>query len=362
MQGVLIVNENKYRKTSWMLDHTLQVKGIPLGVDELTLRNNIQNYLTQSNVDGRVLSGYVVPNYADWLELEVERRKLIILKQYLLHNRPPLLMCQMCHPHDSRILSIIEQQELLQSGPTLSSGHGFFMVDSDEAHKHLLEKYTIGNAHQNLLRKCCNAASEGVSIITDLEGEVLPIIIKQAPHPEDILYINYGSSISRDIIIRLILNICVVLLLFFCTTPMSIFQYIGLQLNSGSLSNTILFQYVSTLLLSSLNSIILVIIELTVAKEKPSCRFNYQKNVYSRCIFYLTLNMLVIPALSFAAVTNIYQAIVEDANHILNMVKAVYFVIYIYIYIYHIYYSSIMASSFLLSYSLQLLQPSLLIC
>jgi len=39
------------------------------------------------------------------------------------------------------------------------------------------------------------------------------------------------------------------------------------------------------------------------------------------------MNMLVIPALSFAAITNIYQLIKEDAGNLLDMMKAVYFVI-----------------------------------
>ena len=153
------------------------------------------------------------------------------------------------------------------------------------------------------------------------------MVVKQAPPPQDLLFVNFGQSLGRDLCMRSLFNVAVVLLLFFCTTPMSIFNYVGLYFSATNVGHSIFLQYMTSALVSAVNSLILLIIELFVAQEKPSCRWYYQRGVYSRCNFYLTMNMLVIPALSFAAITNIYQLIKEDAGNLLDMMKAVYFVI-----------------------------------
>lgn len=79
-------------------------------------------------------------------------------------------------------------------------------------------------------------------------------------------------------------------------------------------------------LVDGVNALILLIIEYSVDFQRPSCRWIYQKSVYSRCVFYLSMNMLFIPAVSFVAITNMYQFFFNQFANIFEMIKGIYFV------------------------------------
>ena len=114
-------------------------------------------------------------------------------------------------------------------------------------------------------------------------------------------------------------NLLAMLLLFFCTTPMAIIQILGLKFISG-LFDGFELEFITLMLVVGVNSLLLLLIDLAAEWERHASKSLFQKSIYTRCVFYLTMNMLFIPSLSFLAVTNLYQLLIDDANNLFTII------------------------------------------
>lgn len=106
---------------------------------------------------------------------------------------------------------------------------------------------------------------------------------------------------------------------------MSVLQIVGLQVIQ-SILNGVELQYLTLGLVVGVNSLLLLLIDLGAEWERHTSKALYQKSIYSRCVFYLTMNMLFIPAISFLAVTNLFELLTKDVNNLIPIIQAIYFV------------------------------------
>jgi hypothetical protein len=77
----------------------------------------------------------------------------------------------------------------------------------------------------------------------------------------------------------------------------------------------------------TVNSVLLLLIDLAAEWERHASKALFQKIIFTRCVFYLTMNMLIIPALSFLAVTNLYQLLIDNTTNLFTIIQAIYFVL-----------------------------------
>jgi len=49
----------------------------------------------------------------------------------------------------------------------------------------------------------------------------------KGPHPIDIVYLNLNPNIKSNTFRKMLINLIMLLLLIFCTTPMSVLQIVG---------------------------------------------------------------------------------------------------------------------------------------
>lgn len=199
----------------------------------------------------------------------------------------------------------------------------------------LLEKYSSDHArlncfHETVAAPFCGHLEDQEDIILQDEEGISPtdgivhqrnatILIKPAPLPMDVLYCNFHLTLKKHLIRKILINILMLLLLVFCTTPMSILQIVGLE-QIQSLVHGFEFQYVTLGLVVGVNSLLLLLIDLSAEWERHTSKAHYQKSIFTRCVFYLTMNMLFIPAISFLAINNLYELFSKDANKLLSII------------------------------------------
>jgi len=211
--------------------------------------------------------------------------------------------------------------------PFWSSGHAFVCFDSINSVRIILEKFRfspisalkIGLMTVQDKAKMALAPSRERNVSTfdkfyDVDQEFAEgsrghdvLISKLASEPIDINWKNMGGTRGIYFFRRIFVLLISIVILLFVTTPTAMLSSIR-QLDFFHIFT---FQWVETLpfgqfikahlpplIILGVNQILLFLIDIASLLEKHETFSDYHSSVYAKSAIYLTLNMLVIPALT----------------------------------------------------------------
>ncbi|CAD8136308.1 unnamed protein product [Paramecium pentaurelia] len=283
--------------------HSIFIKGIKEDVTQEDIKNYFQ--LLFVNIPARVLSVVIIPKYPI---KEIKNHKENEL--YLQHKNQLLLSC--FSP---------KLKEIPQVEP--NSGHAIITFDSVQAVNQSLQLFNMEFAGCQKVNVAENEEADRIKISNTY------ILAYEAPDPFDVIYIYLNTTLKNLMLRRFLLQILLILVLLFFTTPTSIIEFIGFDKSiikeeeQGKIS--IFRQYFSLILVVLINSALLLLIQLSSRWERHISKSQYQIRIFNPCVFYLTMNMLVIPSISFLAVHNVYQIVMQGATNMISAIQAVYF-------------------------------------
>ncbi|CAD8053991.1 unnamed protein product [Paramecium sonneborni] len=252
---------------------TLHIRGMDHeDYDGVMMMLEILKYLDEVGDPGTIMGISIIPEYSKLLELE-KYRSLFKYQLGILELQKPLF-----YPLPN--ISIIEEQidQQLQK-PFKLSGHCFICVDRLQTQL-----------------KLCN------------QNTLTQYQIQLAPDLFDINWVNITIESNQIRIWRtIILNLLIMTLLIFVTSPQALYQYLskfpGLEFLSFKWTilipdpfGRIIKNNIPPIILISINQIILYFLDVITQAEKHERWSQYHISFFHKMFFYLILNVLVIPA------------------------------------------------------------------
>ncbi|CAK56045.1 unnamed protein product (macronuclear) [Paramecium tetraurelia] len=282
--------------------HSIFIKGIR----EDVTKEDIKNFFNQvfDTLHIKVLSVVIIPKYPI---KEVKNQKE---NELYLQNKHQLLIS--CFSP--------KLQEIPQVEP--NSGHAIITFDTVEAVNQSLQRFKFE------FKSCHKADSDNIED-DRIKISQTYLLAFEAPDPFDVIYLYLNTTLKNLMLRRFFMQILLILVLLFFTTPTSIIEFIGFDNSIGKQEDegdiSVFRQYFSLILVVLINSALLMLIQLSSRWERHISKSQYQIKIFNPCVFYLTMNMLVIPAISFLAVHNVYQIVMQGATNMISAIQAVYF-------------------------------------
>ena len=137
-------------------------------------------------------------------------------------------------------------------------------------------------------------------------------------HPVDIDWNYISKKGTSSILTRILINILVVFILIFITTPASIINLGSfnpqveefLSLNwvkeNGVFVKFIIDSLLPAILISLTNEILMYLINISVDKERHYRFTKHQRSQLRKIFIYLFLNIIIVPGFAAVAFTNLF--------------------------------------------------------
>ena len=339
-----LIKSKKHNK-EWLKAHTVHIIGIPQSDRKgLMITKYLNNYLKP--VGGKVLGVVIQPDFENIFRLEIQRKEVEEVSTML--QSKPIDNCFKCflpsylkNPEQLKITmnEIDNDIQKATEKPFLASGHGFVCFDSACSMQYCVKEFKRMGIFDTIQMVCLflkdkfnscftstrsrTTSTFGKYIEMDIEAErqintgeysdMVKIVIERANEAMDINWRNITDDGSRGFYIcrRLFLNLCAILILVFLSTPTVIFSTIENVLSKQkyikdlvSIFANFAQDFIVPLLILGLNQLLLLLIAYSAKLEKHSTYSGYQYSVFSKSLFYLMLNMFIIPAVSLATAGN----------------------------------------------------------
>ena len=137
-------------------------------------------------------------------------------------------------------------------------------------------------------------------------------------HPVDIDWNYISKKGTSSILTRILINILVLFILVFVTTPASIINlgsfnsevedFLSLKWvsDNGVLLKFIIDSLLPAILISLTNEILMYLINISVDKERHYRFTKHQRSQLRKIFIYLFLNVIVVPGFAAVALTNLF--------------------------------------------------------
>lgn len=318
----------------WLRMRTVHVRGLDIGDRSGgALARILQAFLQHRG--GGVVEVYMVPDYQKLLELEIERQTAMCYKRILEDGNPRIeWRRRFLRPENfEEMLAEIEaEMEEVTKSHYWNSGHAFVVFSSLEAAEKCLYNFRPGFNKaimlgiRNLAEKYKTLGRLRAFSTTfrrfedDREIEHKDILVEKAVNPYDINWVNVGGTRGIYFFRRITLLTGATLVLLFLTTPASLLaalrevDYFGIFTLSWAenfpspIKNTV-EAYLPSAFILLLNQILLVLIDISAYLEKNFSHTQTQLSILHRAVFYLTMNMMIIPTVTLATATSLINVL-----------------------------------------------------
>ncbi|KAM3142634.1 hypothetical protein pb186bvf_005293 [Paramecium bursaria] len=280
----------------WIQQQILLIRASQTNVSVDQIKNEIQKYLDTNENFGKVVEILEMPLYP--------MKKLAQIRRNQIYGEFKQQLCINCYQP-----KFIQQPQMQNI-----SGHFFALFDTDAGRNAILNHFNSQSAHLN----CFKIVSEPIcGQLSNIENPEFYFLVQESPIPLDFYYTNLYVNAQSYICRKLTAGLFMLLILIFCTTPSSVISYFKFEIFE--------VHVISLITLSTINQILLFFIDLSAKLERHISKSEYQRSVYKRSVFYLTMNMLIVPALSFVAFNNIYDLIINNVQDFMDIIQAAYF-------------------------------------
>ena len=366
------MSENK--DVNWLSCRTLHISGINPQERLTSLMQTKLNVFLSKTSSGKVLEINFIPNYNKLLKYEIEKNEITDLRLLITHEKP-FMRCLFSSIYwsdssmQSELERIQEKIDEITEEPVYSSGHAFICFDSlTAAYKVMKEfknspfmrfklrmKNLMDGVKENLLgNKTINDPILGKKVsstfqkfnedynIGSLEDNYfieenseleikqnMNILVDQLVEPIDIIWVNIGGDKGIYVFRRIFLNLLLLILLIFFTTPMGFvsafkkvdkYQILEFKWLKVIPFGYILVTYIIPLLIIGINLLLIVSIDFICRFEKHFTHSNYQFSFFTKSFVYMLFNYLIIPSLTLSY-DSLYEIIKTNYKNILHLLS-----------------------------------------
>ena len=366
------MSENK--DVNWLSCRTLHISGINPQERLTSLMQTKLNVFLSKTSSGKVLEINFIPNYNKLLKYEKEKNEITDLRLLITHEKP-FMRCLFSSIYwsdssmQSELERIQEKIDEITEEPVYSSGHAFICFDSlTAAYKVMKEfknspfmrfklrmKNLMDGVKENLLgNKTINDPILGKKVsstfqkfnedynIGSLEDNYfieenseleikqnMNILVDQLVEPIDIIWVNIGGDKGIYVFRRIFLNLLLLVLLIFFTTPMGFvsafkkvdkYQILEFKWLKVIPFGYILVTYIIPLLIIGINLLLIVSIDFICRFEKHFTHSNYQFSFFTKSFVYMLFNYLIIPSLTLSY-DSLYEIIKTNYKNILHLLS-----------------------------------------
>ena len=373
------MSENK--DVNWLSCRTLHISGINPQERLTSLMQTKLNVFLSKSSSGKVLDINFIPNYNKLLKYEKERNEINDLRLLITHEKP-FMRCLFSSVYWSdnsmknELKRIQEQIDEITEEPVYSSGHAFVCFDSLTAAYKVLKEFKsspfmriklrmknfMDGMKENILggktttnnlisgqkaKSTFQKFSEDYNIgglednyifEENSEYEIkqnMNILVDQLIEPIDIIWVNIGGDKGLYVFRRVFLNLLLLFLLIFFTTPMGFvsafkkvdkYQILEFKWLKVIPFGYILVTYIIPLLIILINLILITAIDFICRFEKHYTHSNYQFAFFTKAFVYMLFNYLIIPslALSYESLYDIIKTNYKNILHLLSQFSSVF--------------------------------------
>ena len=371
------MSENK--DVNWLSCRTLHISGINPQERLTSLMQTKLNVFLSKTSSGKVLDITFIPNYNKLLKCEKERNEINDLRLLITHERP-FMRCLFSSIYWSdnsmknELKKIQEQIDEITEEPVFSSGHAFVCFDSLTAAYKVMKEFKnspfmgfklkmknlmsgkkgdILGDNNDLLMSGKKAKSTFQKFNEDynigsLEDnyffeenneieikENMNILVDQLIEPIDIVWVNIGGDKGLYVFRRIFLNLSLLVLLIFFTTPMGFvsafkkvdkYQILEFKWLKVIPFGYILVTYIIPLLIIGINLILIFAIDYICRFEKHYTHSNYQFAFFTKSFVYMLFNYLLIPSLtlSYESLYDIIKTNYKNFLQLLSQISSVF--------------------------------------
>ena len=367
------------KDVNWLSCRTLHISGINPQERLTSLMQTKLNVFLSKSSSGKVLDITFIPNYNKLLKYEKERNEINDLRLLITHERP-FLRCLFSSIYWSdnsmknELNRIQEQIDEITEEPVYSSGHAFVCFDSLTAAYKVMKEFKsspfmrfklrmknfMSGMKENILGQKNNELISGQKAkstfqkfnedynIGSLEDNYffeenneieikqnMNILVDQIIEPIDIVWVNIGGDKGLYVFRRIFLNLSLLALLIFFTTPMGFvgafkkvdkYKILEFKWLKVIPFGYILVTYIIPLLIIGINLILIFVIDYICRFEKHYTHSNYQFAFFTKSFIYMLFNYLLIPSLtlSYESLYDIIKTNYKNILHLLSQVSSVF--------------------------------------
>ena len=373
------MSENK--DENWLSCRTLHISGIN-PQERLTglMQTKLNVFLSKSS-SGKVLDINFIPNYNKLLKYEKERNEINDLRLLITHERP-FMRCLFSSVYWSdnsmknELNKIQEKIDEIIEEPVFSSGHAFVCFDSLTAAYKVMNEFKSsplmriklrmknlmtgvkknflggknnndkfmsgqkGNSTFQKFNEDYNIGNLEDNYILEENSEYeikqnMNILVDQIIEPIDIVWVNIGDDKALYVLRRVFLNLLLLVLLIFFTTPMGFvsafkkvdtYKILEFKWLKVIPFGYILVTYIVPLLIIGINVMLICAIDYICRFEKHYTHSNYQFAFFTKSFVYMLFNYLLIPSLtlSYESLYEIIKLNYKNILHLLSQVSSIF--------------------------------------
>ena len=363
------MSENK--DVNWLSCRTLHISGINPQERLINLMQTKLNVFLSKSSSGKALDINFIPNYNKLLKYEKERNEINDLRLLITHERP-FMRCLFSSVYWSdnsmknELKRVQEKIDEITEEPVFSSGHAFVCFDSLTAAYKVMKEFKsspfmrfklrmknfMSGVRENILGGRNNELISGQKAkstfqkfnedynIGSLEDnyffeenseneikENMNILVDQIIEPIDIVWVNIGGDKGLYVFRRIFLNLLLLALLIFFTTPMGFisafkkvdkYEILEFKWLKVIPFGYILVTYLIPLMIIGINLMLIFAIDYICRFEKHYTHSNYQFSFFAKSFVYMLFNYLLIPSLTLSY-ESLYELIKTNYKNILQL-------------------------------------------
>ena len=367
------MSENK--DVNWLSCRTLHISGINPQERLTSLMQTKLNVFLSKSSSGKALDINFIPNYNKLLKYEKERNEINDLRLLITHEKP-FMRCLFSSVYWSdnsmknELKRVQEKIDEITEEPVFSSGHAFVCFDSLTAAYKVMNEFKssplmrfklrmknfMSGVKDNILGGKNNVIMSGqkdkstfqkfnedynIGSLEDnyffeenSENEIkenMNILVDQIIEPIDIVWVNIGGDKGLYVFRRLFLNLLLLALLIFFTTPMGFisafkkvdkYEILEFKWLKVIPFGYILVTYIVPLTIIGINLMLIFAIDYICRFEKHYTHSNYQFAFFTKSFVYMLFNYLLIPSLTLSY-ESLYDIIKTNYKDILNLLLQV---------------------------------------
>ena len=371
------MSENK--DVNWLSCRTLHISGINPQERLTSLMQTKLNVFLSKSSSGKALDINFIPNYNKLLKYEKERNEINDLRLLITHEKP-FMRCLFSSVYWSdnsmknELKRVQEKIDEITEEPVFSSGHAFVCFDSLTAAYKVMNEFKssplmrfklrmknfMSGVKDNILGGKNNVIMSGqkdkstfqkfnedynIGSLEDnyffeenSENEIkenMNILVDQIIEPIDIVWVNIGGDKGLYVFRRLFLNLLLLALLIFFTTPMGFisafkkvdkYEILEFKWLKVIPFGYILVTYIVPLTIIGINLMLIFAIDYICRFEKHYTHSNYQFAFFTKSFVYMLFNYLLIPSLtlSYESLYDIIKTNYKDILHLLLQVSSIF--------------------------------------
>jgi hypothetical protein len=162
----------------------------------------------------------------------------------------------------------------------------------------------------------------------------LVLVMSEAGDPVDIVWRNMGGTRGVYFFRKFFFNFIGLFVVLFLSTPAAIYSSLKMieafnfldvhNVNKETFFGTFIIATLPPLVIIFINNVLLYMIDYSAYFEKRTTHSKYQFSIFNKCYIYLSLNMLLIPAVTLTNQMSIIEMVKHNNYNIFSILSQFY--------------------------------------